>query len=73
MSYSAVFLPKAQQELLEAWEWYEDRQTGLGDRFKVQLFAKVNTILNNPEYYECKQKLYREAKLDVFLISLFIK
>lgn len=34
MNYSFLLLPKAQSEILEAWEWYEDKQPGLGDRFK---------------------------------------
>jgi len=31
MSYSIIFLRRAQKELLEAWEWYEGKQEGLGD------------------------------------------
>lgn len=48
MNYSAVFLSKARQELADAWEWYEDRQRGLGDRFELYVFRKVNIILKTP-------------------------
>jgi len=68
MRYSAVFLSKALQELSDAWEWYEDRQPGLGDRFELYFFRKVNAILRNHEHYECKQAMYREVKLDTFRI-----
>ena len=73
MSYSATFLPKALQELLDAWEWYEDRQLGLGDRFELYLYRKVNTILRNPEHYECKQNMYREVKIDTFPYLIIYK
>ncbi len=73
MDYSAVFLDKAQAEVLNVWEWYEDRQVGLGDRFKQYLFGKINTILLNPELYECKFKQYREAKINVFPYLIIYK
>jgi hypothetical protein len=41
-------LPKAQKEILAAWEWYEDQQQGLGDRFKEEVRNKIQSILNNP-------------------------
>lgn len=32
MSYKIEFLPRARKELLEAWDWYDDRWSGLGFR-----------------------------------------
>lgn len=60
-------LPKAQKEILEAWEWYEDQQPGLGDRFKEEVRSKIALILNSPLHYPSKGK-YREAKQ---IISFF--
>ena len=31
--YSAIISSRAQKEIAQSWEWYEDRQQGLGDRF----------------------------------------
>lgn len=42
--YAYEILLKARTELLEAWEWYEDRQEGLGDRFKDQVFQKITQL-----------------------------
>jgi hypothetical protein len=44
MSYHVEFLPRARKELLNAWEWYEDRQAGLGDRFLEQVFICTHII-----------------------------
>ncbi|WP_376717551.1 type II toxin-antitoxin system RelE/ParE family toxin [Mucilaginibacter terrae] len=68
-----MFLPKALQELADAWECYEDRQAGLGDRFELHVLKKVNTILRNPEHYERKKNQYREARVDTFPYLIIYK
>jgi hypothetical protein len=65
MSYTHLQLRKAQNEVLDAWEWYEDKQNGLGDRFKQEVKNKIKSILNNPLKYPLKGK-YHEAQTDVF-------
>jgi len=34
MTYKVELLPRARKELVDAWDWYDDRWAGLGDRFK---------------------------------------
>ncbi len=41
MIYSFSQLPKAQREILAAWEWYEDKQIGLGDHFKDAITLSI--------------------------------
>ena len=65
-------LPKAQQEILEAWEYYEDQQEGLGDRFKNEVRNKISLILSNPLHYPLKGK-YHEAQTDDFPFVIVYK
>lgn len=65
-------LPKAQTEILEAWEWYENKQLGLGDRFVSNLRTKIDQIVNNPLHYPLKKKL-REARIDDFPYLVIFK
>ncbi|MGZ3755172.1 MAG: type II toxin-antitoxin system RelE/ParE family toxin [Mucilaginibacter sp.] len=65
MKYTHLLLRKAQTEILDAWEWYEDKQDGLGDRFKQEVEKKIKSILKNPLKYPLKGK-YREAQTEVF-------
>ena len=65
-------LPKAQQEILAAWEYYEDKQTGLGDRFKDEVAKKAKAVAQNPLHYPLKGK-YREALVDVFPFLIVFK
>ena len=65
MNETFLLLPKAQLEILEAWEWYEDKEPGLGDRFKQEVYAKITQVVKYPLVYEVKGK-YRETQIDVF-------
>lgn len=65
MIYSYLQLGKAQNEILDAWEWYENKQIGLGDRFKQEVENKIKSIINNPLKYPLKGK-YHEAQTDIF-------
>jgi len=68
MTYEFLLVPKAEIEFLEAWIWYEDKQTGLGDRFAKEVHRKINFVVRNPLHYPLKGK-YRETGIDVFHIS----
>lgn len=66
MIFTSIFLPRALNELLEAWEWYEDRQIGLGERFKTDIYKLIDNIEQLPDRYPNKKKNYREARLKSF-------
>lgn len=66
MTYTVIFLAKARLELLESWIWYEDRQVGLGDRFKEEVYKAIQQIEQNLEGYPVRKKPYQEKLLDVF-------
>lgn len=65
MSMRFLQLPKAQKEILDAWEWYEDKQAGLGDRFTNAVREKIQAILNNPLHYP-RHKKHHEALVETF-------
>lgn len=64
--YSYKLLPKSYKELLNAWEWYEEKQTGLGDRFREEVGRTIGYILENPYFFQKKHKNYREATTRIF-------
>lgn len=66
MIYSTEFLLKARIELLEAWEWYEDKQPGLGDKFKQHVYSCLRIIEQHPNRYPERKKYYREALVKIF-------
>lgn len=64
--YSAIFSSKAQKEIAESWNWYEDRQPGLGDRFLKEIADHVRKIELTPTRFKIRFKSYRETPVPVF-------
>ncbi|WP_127129870.1 type II toxin-antitoxin system RelE/ParE family toxin [Pseudoflavitalea rhizosphaerae] len=67
MNYSYKLHPLVQDDYNEAYEWYEDQQKGLGERFVKAVRARINEILINPEVYSSKgNRKFREAQVEFF-------
>jgi plasmid stabilization system protein ParE len=67
MIYKYRLHPAAVDDYSEAYAWYEDRKTGLGERFISAVRIRLDEISLHPESYSSKKrKDYREAKLDFF-------
>jgi len=65
-SYSVILSSRAQKEITESWEWYEERQTGLGDRFVKEVVTRIKLIEQHPERYPSRYKSYKETPIAVF-------
>lgn len=59
-------LQKAEEELSEAIEYYEEIESGLGVRLKKEVRAVIQWIGDNPEIPRLRQKGYRRVNLKVF-------
>jgi len=67
MSYTYRLHPLTKQDYDEAYEWYEDKQKGLGERFLKPVRKKIEEIVLHPEAYGSKaNKKFREAEVDIF-------
>ena len=64
--YRTIFSSKAQREIAESWNWYEDRQLGLGDRFLNEIAEHIRKIEQTPIRFPIRFKSYREESVPVF-------
>ena len=56
-----VILPDAEHDLGKAYEWYEDRDAGLGEEILVRVEACFRLIRTVPEGFRTVTKDYRRA------------
>jgi len=70
MIKSASFHPMAELEMNEAAEYYETRETGLGNAFIEEVERAINFIRNNPESAKIIIKSIRRKILWRFPYSL---
>lgn len=45
--------PEALNDLVQAWEWYEERRGGLGDEFRACVDTAIGEIAQGPFIYPC--------------------
>ena len=64
--YLAIFSSRSQKEIAKSWQWYEERQPGLGDRFLKEVVTKIKLIEQQPERYPTRFKSYKETPVAVF-------
>ncbi len=65
-TYSLILTQEAADEVEVSYYYYEDKQSGLGERFKKQLDEKLSQIQRNPEMFHVVADNFREAVLRVF-------
>ena len=66
MKYKLIFLPKAKDELKDAYIWYEKQSKGLGKRFTENVRKKVKEIHNTPFAFAIKYDNTRTALVSKF-------
>ena len=60
MKYRVIVRPDAEDDLKEAYSWYEDKRTGLGYDFLLQVDAGLNLIARNPNIHPIEYKETRK-------------
>ena len=68
MAYRLIILKAAADDTSEAYNYYDEIQPGLGDRFLAELLIRFNEISRHPHYYGFidAQKIIRDVKLKSF-------
>jgi plasmid stabilization system protein ParE len=72
-TYSSILSSRAQKEIAISWEWYEERQVGLGDGFVKEVIARIKDIQKNPERYPVRYKSYQEVSVPSFPFILIYR
>ena len=60
------FLEEAEQELTEAALWYEEKELGLGSRFRDEVAHIVSRIAEDPLLWREREAGYRRVNYPVF-------
>lgn len=71
MNYSITVSRRAQEEISEAFLWYENKQIGLGTTLLQLLEDKLAVLQNNPHQYPAVHKSIRRALIKKFPYSIF--
>jgi plasmid stabilization system protein ParE len=66
-----IILPEAEDDVAQAYTWYENQELGLGEEFLRCVDACIQSILRNQEMYPIAHQNYRRAMIRRFPYVLF--
>src|SRR4051812_48587655 len=66
MAYDLVFHTEVETDVSEAYNWYEDKEEGLGERFLIELVGCYKKLQDHPEFYSKSSKHYRKLIVNYF-------
>jgi plasmid stabilization system protein ParE len=67
MAFNQILLPRARKEILDAIEWYESRQEGLGEKFLAEVENMSGRIVEDPFLFpKSDETEYRRLVLKKF-------
>lgn len=71
MKYKLVVSPEAESDIEKAFEWYEDKDEGLGPDLVMEIRSSINRITKGPMAYPIVRGKTRRILLDRFPYSVF--
>jgi len=71
LALSVVFRPQAQDEAIEARDWYEARRAGLGREFGQELDGLIGRVVSNPVAFPRVHHETRRAVLSRFPYAIY--
>lgn len=70
MSFTVIVKQEAHQDTIDAYNYYEEKQPGLGERFLEALIQRYQELAEHPTYYSCiaedPLKVLRDVRLEKF-------
>jgi plasmid stabilization system protein ParE len=71
MPAKLILAPEAEQDIADAYAWYEDHRPGLGEEFLGSVEAALEAIRRTPETYSKVFEDFRRALLRRFPYAIF--
>lgn len=71
MAAELILAPEAEQDVAEAYAWYEGRRVGLGEEFLSCVDACIEAIRRTPEMHTIVYENYRRGLVRRFPYGVF--
>ena len=73
MVVELIFAPEVEQDIGEAYDWYERRRPGLGEDFLSCVDACIQSLVRTPDLYAKVHQEYRRAIVRRFPYVVFFE
>jgi toxin ParE1/3/4 len=73
VKWRVIIRPRAEADLRDGRNWYENQRTGLGEEFLVETANTIKLLLHNPELRSEYYRGFRRILLRRFPYKLFYR
>jgi plasmid stabilization system protein ParE len=73
MTRTIIFVPKARVEVIEAHDWYEGKEKGLGSMFRREVALAIERLAESPLHFPKVARDVRRARLHGFPYALYFR
>jgi plasmid stabilization system protein ParE len=73
MAAKLVIAPEAEQDIADAYSWYETRRIGLGEEFLTSIDACIHAICRQPDLYPVVHYPYHRSLARRFPYAVFFE
>jgi toxin ParE1/3/4 len=73
VKWRVIVRPRAEADLREARDWYEEQRSGLGKQFVAEIARTIRFLAQNPEVYPEYYRGFRRALTGRFPYKLFYR
>ncbi|MGL4596713.1 MAG: type II toxin-antitoxin system RelE/ParE family toxin [Bacteroidia bacterium] len=73
MSFQVIVLDRANDEIIDAYQWYELQVPNLGEKLLAEIEYVISLILEHPKIFPVARNKYREAPLGRFSYSIIYR
>lgn len=71
MANTLSIAPRAEADLMDAFNWYEKQSTGLGHEFLRCIEARLNHIARMPQIFRQRGSVHRLARTERFPYAIY--
>jgi plasmid stabilization system protein ParE len=71
MTFKLRFRPEVNSDAINAYHWYEEKSSGLGDEFLRIFYASAIELIRNPLLYKKTYKDFRRKLLRRFPYAIY--
>ena len=73
MAYKLEIRAEADEEIFEAYNWYDNQPPWLGKQYLEELEAILQEILLNPQHYKVAGSVFRQASMKTFPFVVYFE
>ncbi len=71
MKYNIRFVDEIEDDLLDSYQWYQNKSSGLGADMLDEIYNKFDQVVATPQIYQKVFNEFRRALLNRFPLSVY--